>query len=335
LVQTHPQSSEEQVREAEQAIDELNLAKLNEVLGNYEERTAILNNLVQTLHRITAGIKTDPTQVVKDKLKQVAQKGRDLLLEVAKEAISGNGPEDTDVIEPDDDATAEPAPEKTKDFEKEDPDQAPPPRQNLPAKIPSPILGKASLRVPQGLQEDYERLFASCAIRPDKLAKVNWHVEQLLANQGQYEPAGTRLGIPWWFIGIIHAMETGFRFDRHLHNGDPLSAKTKRVPAGRPETGTPPFPWEASALDALVYMKLDDWDDWSVAGCLYKWERYNGFGYREHHPEVLSPYLWSYTSHYTKGKYVSDGEFDGEAISRQCGTAAMLRAMINKSYVVL
>jgi len=81
-------------------------------------------------------------------------------------------------------------------------------------------------------------------------------------------------------------------------------------------------------------MKFDEWDDWSVIGALYKWERYNGFGYRKYHPEVLSPYLWSYTNHYTKGKYVKDGKFDTEAVPRQCGAAAMLRVLVNTGIVI-
>jgi lysozyme family protein len=51
---------------------------------------------------------------------------------------------------------------------------------------------------------------------------------------------------------------------------------------------------------------LDHWQDWSLAGLLYRLEAYNGFGYRKHHPEVLTPYLWSFSST-TAGKYVQDG----------------------------
>ena len=82
-------------------------------------------------------------------------------------------------------------------------------------------------------------------------------------------------------------------------------------------------------------MKFDKWTDWSAAGALYKWERYNGFGYRNYHADVLSPYLWSYTNHYFKGKYLTDGVFDPDAISKQCGTAAMLRSLVNKGLVLL
>jgi lysozyme family protein len=85
-------------------------------------------------------------------------------------------------------------------------------------------------------------------------------------------------------------MAASLNFNRHLHNGDPLTARTVQVPAGRPKTGEPPFTWEESATDALMLEKLDQWEDWSVPGTLYKLEQYNGWGYRLAHPDVKSPY---------------------------------------------
>lgn len=122
-------------------------------------------------------------------------------------------------------------------------------------------------------------------------------------------------------------MEAGLRFTGHLHNGDPLTARTVHVPKGRPKTGNPTFTWEQSAADALQIAKLDSWDDWTVPGVLYKLEAYNGFGYRTRHPEVLSPYLWAASNHYTRGKYVADGTFSPTAVSKQCGGAVLLRRM--------
>ena len=62
-------------------------------------------------------------------------------------------------------------------------------------------------------------------------------------------PAGTP--IPWYVIGFIHKMESDMNFGTHLHNGDPLTARTVHVPTGRPVNGNPPFTWEDSAADAL------------------------------------------------------------------------------------
>src|SRR5439155_371250 len=128
-------------------------------------------------------------------------------------------------------------------------------------------------------------------------------------------------------VAVIHSMEAGGDFTRHLHNGDPLTARTTHVPAGRPRTGKPPFTWEASAIDALTYQGFGNWKDWSVPGTLYKLEGYNGFGYRDHHPQVLSPYLWSFSNHYARGKYVADGRFSQTAVSQQCGAAVLLKRL--------
>jgi len=67
--------------------------------------------------------------------------------------------------------------------------------------------------------------------------------------------------------------------------------------------------------------------DWSLAGMLYQLEGYNGWGYRLHHPHVLTPYLWSFSNHYTSGKYVAGGTWSDIAASKQCGAAVLLRRL--------
>jgi hypothetical protein len=99
------------------------------------------------------------------------------------------------------------------------------------------------------------------------------------------------------------------------------------VPAGRPKKGKPPFSWEESAADALAMRGLGVKTDWSLSGMLYQLEGYNGWGYRLHHPHVLTPYLWSFSNHYTSGKYVADGTWSDTAVSKQCGAAVLLRRL--------
>jgi hypothetical protein len=50
---------------------------------------------------------------------------------------------------------------------------------------------------------------------------------------------------------------------------------------------------------------------------------------------VLSPYLWCFSNHYTKGKYVSDGRWSETAVSQQCGAAVLLRRMAEKGIIQL
>jgi lysozyme family protein len=177
------------------------------------------------------------------------------------------------------------------------------------------------------LRAEYEQLFNSCVIRPERTSEVSSILKQIDANRARYDAVESSLGIPWSFTAVIHNMESGLSFKGHLHNGDSLNARTVNVPANRPPTGNPPFTWEVSAADALTMKKLSAATDWSLAGTLYQIERYNGWGYRLHHPHVLSPYLWSFSTHYSSGKYISDGTWSETAKSAQCGAAVLLRRM--------
>jgi lysozyme family protein len=175
----------------------------------------------------------------------------------------------------------------------------------------------------------YELLYESCLVRPRRRPALDQLVQRITANKARYAKVGKALGVPWYVVGIIHSLEASGDFSRHLHNGDPLSARTTHVPAGRPPMGKPPFTWEASAIDALRLRGMDRWRDWSVSGTLYELEGYNGFGYRDHHPTVPSPYLWSFSNHYTRGKYVADGRFSAAAVSQQCGAALLLKRLVS------
>jgi lysozyme family protein len=200
---------------------------------------------------------------------------------------------------------------------------APPPAPLPPAPGAPPITPSTSFAA---LAEEYAALYAAAQIRPERQKNVAYYVARLKKFQATYAAVGAELnGIPWVLIGIVHGLESGFDFAGHLHNGDPLSGRTVRVPQGRPTLGTPPFTWPASAVDALMMKGLHQIDAWPLPRVLYELERYNGFGYRRR--GLPSPYLWSFTTLYTKGKYVRDHEYDPEAVSKQCGAAAMLKGL--------
>lgn len=179
------------------------------------------------------------------------------------------------------------------------------------------------------LRSEYRQLFETCVVRPANQPEIDAAVTKMIANKARYADLGAATKVPWTLIAVLHELECGQRFDRHLHNGDPLSAKTVQVPANRPP-GNPPWTWEVSATDALTIEGWPKWTDWSLAGTLYKLEGYNGFGYRRFHPSVRSPYLWSYSNHYTSGKYKSDGVFSATLVSKQPGTAVLLRRLAEK-----
>lgn len=191
----------------------------------------------------------------------------------------------------------------------------------------------ARVRLTQALRDEYHNLWDSCQIRRERLAAVDALVTRIKATRPRYETIQTALGVPWSVVAALHALEASLSFRRHLHNGDPLTARTVRVPVGRPAAGEPPFSWEDSAADALTLRRLHRVSDWTLPGMLYQLEAYNGWGYRLNHPQVKSPYLWCFSNHYTRGKYVSDGRWSDTAVSQQCGAAVLLRRMAERRFI--
>lgn len=196
-----------------------------------------------------------------------------------------------------------------------------------------PDATEASRPVLAQLGPEYTRLFASCQVNPARRSEVAWHCERLVANRAQYDKVASGSDVPWWFVGIVHALEASFNFAAHLHNGDPLTARTVQVPKGRPVRWNPPNDWVSSAIDAMRFQGFDGADDWSLAATLYRFEAYNGFGYRRR--DLPTPYLWSFSNHYAAGKFVRDGRFDPSAVSKQCGAAVMLKAMVETGHIVI
>jgi lysozyme family protein len=185
------------------------------------------------------------------------------------------------------------------------------------------------------LAEEYLHLFQTLEINPSRFSEVDALVDKVVANKTRYEAVGRQVRAPWFFVGAIHNMESGLRMDRHLHNGDPLTQRTRHVPAGRPGDGNPPFTWQASAVDALRLRRVDRVDDWSLHRILYELEGYNGWGYRLHHPHVKSPYLWSFSNQYTCGKYIADGTWSDSAVSGQCGAVVLVKRLEQRGEITV
>lgn len=183
------------------------------------------------------------------------------------------------------------------------------------------------------LQHEYQRLFAACTIRPERTAEVEQQVEAIMVDRDRYQRVGRQLDVPWFVVAALHYADTGRDFTVHLHNGDPLTERTHHLPDGRPVEGEPPFTWEDSAADALCLHHFDQWSDWSIAGVLFKLEGRGGWGYRLHHPEVLSPYLWNYSTCYSQGKYVTDDTWNETAVGQRCGAAVLLRRLAERDLI--
>ncbi len=184
------------------------------------------------------------------------------------------------------------------------------------------------------LAEEYARLFASADARPEHGEAIGWHLTMLRQNRARYAAVGDRLAIPWYFIGATHGLEASFNFRAHMHNGDfPLAARTRQVPRGRPMVWLPPSDWESSAIDAMRLLGYANQPDWGIARTLHRLEGYNGFGYRAR--GVPTPYLWSFSNHYDRGKFVADGRWNPAARSQQCGAALMIKMLADAGDITL
>lgn len=147
------------------------------------------------------------------------------------------------------------------------------------------------------------------------------------ANRERYEAVAKKTGIPAELIAALHFRESSGNFNTYLHQGDPLG----RPPTHWP-TNIPTFSkWEDAAVHALTQkasikkdlgMTADTSDLASMATFA---EYYNGLGY--HNRGLVSPYVYSGTTEYKKGKYVADGKFDPNTVDAQLGVIAMVKAV--------
>lgn len=199
----------------------------------------------------------------------------------------------------------------------------PPPKDILIIKEePAPPKPKEQY-IPLKWEEDYKFLYRSARIRKEKTKVAGWYKSKALEHKDKYVSVSDKLGVPWEVVACIHGLEGAFDFSKNLHNGEPWNKRTKLWPRGRG-----PFKsWEDSAIDALSMKKKIFPQEWTPVNTLYFLERYNGLGYRKYHPDIKSPYIWSFTNHYSKGKYVADGKFSRTAVSRQCGCYAILERL--------
>lgn len=189
------------------------------------------------------------------------------------------------------------------------------------------------------LRGEYLAAWDAATIRPERLASVGRIVDVLVSSRARYEVVERMTGVPWFVVAVLHSLEGGGssgRFTGHLHNGDSLSARTTHVPAGKP-TAPPaageghPYTWEESAADALARWRGAT--DWSLPAILWRLERYNGTGTRAR--GLWTPYLWSFTTLYTRGKFVADGVWSDTAVSAQAGGAALLKVMTARGLISL
>lgn len=146
------------------------------------------------------------------------------------------------------------------------------------------------------------------------------------AAKARYLAISARTGVPWFFIAVVHERESTQNWSRSLAQGDPWNQKSMHVPKGR----GPFASFEDAAIDALKNCPpfAAKNTDWSVGGLLTMLEQYNGLGYCNR--GIPSPYIWSGTDQYIKGKYIADGKFDPNVVDKQLGCAGLILEMMKQ-----
>ena len=156
-----------------------------------------------------------------------------------------------------------------------------------------------------------------------KSSDIAWYIKKINQNKERYVNASNQVemssgkSIPWEVIAVLHAMEGSLNLSKQILNGERWNKKTKLVPKGY-------GPFKSFEESCLVGLSLKSApQEWTIQNTLYYMELWNGLGYRR--KGKLSPYLWSYSNHQEKGKYVRDHVYDKNAVSLQVGCAILLK----------
>ena len=175
---------------------------------------------------------------------------------------------------------------------------------------------------------DQVKRWDDAIVKPQTRMALDVEMALYRRNQSRYEAIQNMRpnGVPAPILFCLHYRESDNNFKCHAHEGSSLMHRTKYEPKGRPLHPEPPYTFEISAEDAYYVFEKPTLDkiDWkNKQASLDKMESFNGYGYRA--KGIPAPYLWSGTSLYVSGKYVSDGVFSRTAVDKQLGCAAILK----------
>lgn len=186
------------------------------------------------------------------------------------------------------------------------------------------------------LAEEYAGWVAHCRPLPERVHEVDFVAHRLtkLGALDHLDRVHQLTDIPIVVMAPIGERECGFDFTKNWGQGDPLTHPSVNEPRGRPPLGAPPndrFPvtWEYAALDAFTVcdrLNVLSVAEWTLPYACWKWEGYNGFGYRAH--GIRTPYVVGGTNLQQRGKYTSDGKFDPAHMDGQLGALPIAMRMI-------
>ncbi len=162
-----------------------------------------------------------------------------------------------------------------------------------------------NLNIRKDIWQEYRSKFLSFVPDAKSVYWASRILKRIEANKDKYCKVACAAKVPYLVVGVIHYLEANNDFTCSIRDGSKLRKGKDWVE------------------DAIEVMKQYSCDKWDISRALYVLEKHNGFGYRQ--KGINSPYLWAGTNLYKKGKYVKDGVFDPEAVSKQVGGALILR----------
>lgn len=173
----------------------------------------------------------------------------------------------------------------------------------------------------EALKAGYERDLLS--FRITDMPQTIETAKRVLRGKDRFLPVQEQLKIPAIWMMASFEREASSNFNLSPAQGDPWRRKSVNEPKGR----GPFSSWEASALDAYRFDRIQDFpaDTWTWAFAAYTGERFNGFGFRNH--GIRSAYLWAGTNMYTIGMYISDGSWRPGVRDHRVGIIPVMRLM--------
>lgn len=182
------------------------------------------------------------------------------------------------------------------------------------------------------LLSENTRRWKTATYKPEGMALARKFARRALAKKDRYIALVAEikrrhnLDVPWWVVPLIHERECLGGVDNwtcNIAQGWKFNQKSKHKPYNGPFTS-----WTEAAIQALVgehpYAARNT--NWSGGGVMTINEQYNGTGYAR--KGLPSPYIWAWSNHYKKGKYIADNKYDPEKVDTQLGVAIALKAMM-------
>lgn len=180
----------------------------------------------------------------------------------------------------------------------------------------------------EALKLENASLLSGAYILPARRAEALEVGARLLKSRPRYQAIQDETTVLIIPQAAIHERECDGNFHCALCNGERIigtGRKTTLVPHGY-------GPWETFEAGAEFALHLDGLDavsrqpeGWTQERAVYEWEKYNGFGPRNHGRHT--GYNWAGTNIYDGGKYTSDGHWDPKRDDEQLGCVAIMLAM--------